>query len=96
MNYTIWTPGRKQTLPTFMIDEDCVRMDMGQGGQWEDVTCSHDHGYVCEFGGTALTLYIKFKLKYLKEIVLCTKIQKRTNPTHINSTNTIIYDIHTM
>jgi len=51
-------PGRKDQVPDFIHDEDCVRMDMGYGGQWDDVTCSHDHGYVCEFGGTALTLYI--------------------------------------
>jgi len=61
--FTDWIPGRKSLLPTFIDDEDCARIDMGFGGQWEDVACSHHHGYVCEFAGTVYML-ITYKLAF--------------------------------
>ena len=55
--YTDWVPGRKDPTPTFLHDEDCVRMDFGHDGQWEDVTCRQHHGYICEYAGKC-TVYI--------------------------------------
>jgi len=51
VNYTNLRPEHEDNVPDFIHDEDCVRMDMQYGGQWDDMTCSHDHGYVCEFNG---------------------------------------------
>jgi len=61
VGYTNWVPGRKDPFPTFLHDEDCVRMDFDKGGQWEDMTCSNDHGYVCEFNGMCMYVSDFFK-----------------------------------
>ena len=48
LTYTNWEPGRKDFL--FHGLEDCVSLSLGSyEGRWEDETCSHTYGYVCEF-----------------------------------------------
>lgn len=42
--YTHW----KTTAPDNSGDEDCVELDRGASGRWEDVPCDQNQSYICE------------------------------------------------
>jgi len=46
VTYTNWEPGRNDFF--FHSLEDCVSLGSYEG-RWEDESCSHTYGYVCEF-----------------------------------------------
>ncbi|XP_052760887.1 macrophage mannose receptor 1-like [Mya arenaria] len=56
LNYTHWFPGRKSPKPDSSHPEDCVAIKLGaHSGQWEDINCQFQHGYVCEYDATLQT-----------------------------------------